>query len=394
MLGFGSVRRVADGGHGVLGRREWMVGMVAAGLMPAAARSAEPLSAVVGRHFEPLLAAHAVPGMSIAVLHRGDAHLFSYGTTSAAGGDKVTDSTLFELGSISKIFTATLGGLAEALGRIAPGDHPGQHLPDLRGTPIDAATLLQLGTYTAGGLPLQFPDGLQGEAAILRFFSAWRPEALPGTQRRYSNPSIGLFGHVAARAMGGAYAELAERELFPALGLRDTYIHVPRAAMPRYAWGHGRNGDPIRVAAGPLDAEAYGVKSTAADMLRFLQAQLHPDGLPSALRHAIAITHEPRYRSGALVQALGWERYSWPAPLERLLEGNSPAMALQPHRVETPVPQNGRGTLLNKTGSTNGFGAYVALLPEHGTGLAMLANRNLPNAERVRAAHAVLSALA
>ena len=96
-----------------------------------------------------------------------------------------------------------------------------------------------------------------------------------------------------------------------------------------------------------------------------------------------------------MTQGLGWERYAYPITLQRLQAGNSSQMALEPHAVErfaTPQPAEG-DLLLNKTGSTNGFGAYVVLLPARGTGLVILANRNYPNAERVRIALEILEAL-
>lgn len=70
-------------------------------------------------------------------------------------------------------------------------------------------------------------------------------------------------------------------------------------------------------------------------------------------------------------------------------------MALQPHPVERfAVAKPAEGDLLlNKTGSTNGFGAYILLLPARDTGLVILANRNYPNAERVRLALSIIEAL-
>jgi beta-lactamase class C len=96
-----------------------------------------------------------------------------------------------------------------------------------------------------------------------------------------------------------------------------------------------------------------------------------------------------------MTQALGWERYAYPISLAKLQAGNSAEMALQPQPVERfSVPKPAEGDLLlNKTGSTNGFGAYILLLPARDTGLVILANRNYPNAERVRLALQLLESL-
>ena len=70
-------------------------------------------------------------------------------------------------------------------------------------------------------------------------------------------------------------------------------------------------------------------------------------------------------------------------------------MAMAPHKVNwrTPPQALRADTLVNKTGSTNGFGAYVAYVPGKGLGVVILANKNYPNAERVKVAHAILSAM-
>ena len=93
-------------------------------------------------------------------------------------------------------------------------------------------------------------------------------------------------------------------------------------------------------------------------------------------------------------QGLGWEQYTWATDLDRLLAGNSTQMVLEPNaarRVDAPAVASGR--LFNKTGSTGGFGAYAAFVPELKLGLVMVANRNFPVTARVTAAHRVLSAL-
>jgi beta-lactamase class C len=371
--------------------RRTLLGALAASALPACAQraplTAAALAATVDNAYRPLLQDHAIPAMVVGVLEGGRSHFFPYGAA--------TPDTLFELGSLSKCFAATLACHAQAIGRLSLADPPGKYLPMLRGSALDQATLLHYGTYTAAGLPLQFPDAVATDAAALGWLRSFQPTAAPGAVRRYSNPSIGLMGHAAAAALGIDYATACEGQLFPALGLQNTFVRVPAHALPAYAWGTSRDGRPVRVNPGAFDAEAYGVKSTARDLLRFVQAQVQPGALAAPLREAVRVTQAPHFEVGAMVQGLGWEQYPWPCPRDRLLDGNSTAMALepQPARRITSVPWDANATLFNKTGSTNGFGAYAAFVPSRGAGLVMLANRNFPNAARVAAALEVLSAL-
>ena len=357
---------------------------------------ADVVRATVDRAIQPLMAQNDVPGMAVAVTVDGRAYFFNYGVASKQGRVPVTANTLFELGSVSKTLTATLGCYAQGLGKLSFDDHPGKYMPQLKGTAIDRATVLELGTYTAGGLPLQFPDEVESDAQMIAYFRDWRPDAPPGTQRRYSNPSIGLFGHVTALALGADFADAVEGRLFPALGLTHSHIRMPAAAMGDYAWGYDKANQPVRVSPGPSDAEAYGVKSSAADMIRFVQANIDPGGLAAPMRRAVDCTHVGRFRIGDTVQGLGWEQYRAPVSLPVLLAGNSAKMSGEPNpatRLEPPQAPP-RGTVFNKTGATRGFGSYVLFAPDDRVGIVMLANKNYPIAARVQAAYAILKQLA
>lgn len=368
-------------------------------LFGASAQAAEDADAatlrrVVDEAIRPVLEENGVPGMAVAVTVRGKKHVFNYGVASKKGGQKVSENTIFEIGSVSKTFTATLGAYAQAQGKLSLGDRASRYLPGLAGSSFDQVSLLDLATYTAGGLPLQFPDGVSSETMV-DYYKGWRPDYAAGSTRVYSNPSIGLFGHLAAKSMGAPFDELMEQRLFPMLGLASTYISVPKARMGDYAFGYSKAGKPIRVSPGVLDSEAYGVKTTAADMIRFVEANMDGSGLDEALQRAMAATQTGYYKVGDTTQGLGWEMYAYPASLERLLAGNSTQMALEPNTVTKlapPQPMQG-DVLVNKTGSTSGFGAYVAFVPSKDIGIVMLANRNFPIPARVKAAHRILQAL-
>nr|WP_109791197.1 class C beta-lactamase PDC-263 [Pseudomonas aeruginosa]AWI33291.1 class C beta-lactamase PDC-263 [Pseudomonas aeruginosa] len=357
---------------------------------------ADRLKALVDAAVQPVMKANDIPGLAVAISLKGEPHYFSYGLASKEDGRRVTPETLFEIGSVSKTFTATLAGYALAQGKMRLDDRASQHWPALQGSRFDGISLLDLATYTAGGLPLQFPDSVQKDQAQIRdYYRQWQPTYAPGSQRHYSNPSIGLFGYLAARSLGQPFERLMEQQVFPALGLEQTHLDVPEAALAQYAQGYGKDDRPLRVGPGPLDAEGYGVKTSAADLLRFVDANLHPERLDRPWAQALDATHRGYYKVGDMTQGLGWEAYDWPISLKRLQAGNSTPMALQPHRIaRLPAPQALEGQrLLNKTGSTSGFGAYVAFVPGRDLGLVILANRNYPNAERVKIAYAILSGL-
>jgi beta-lactamase class C len=372
--------------------------IVSSCLFPTAIRASDSpskITAAVDRAFRPLLEEYDVPGIAVAVTVDGRQYFYSHGVASKASNTPVTKDTLFEIGSISKTFTATLFSHAQALGKISLDDHPGKYMPQLRRSAVDRASLLHLGTYTAGGLPLQFPAAVTNNAQMTTYFQRWKSSAIPGTQRRYSNPSIGLLGHITALAMKGSFADLVETELLPRLGLSHSYIRVPKSEMDNYAWGYLKTNRPIRANPGVFDAEAYGVRSSAADMIRFVEANIRPETLKTPIRRAVEGTHIGYFKIGEMVQGLGWEQYPYPITLDRLLAGNSETMAMRSNAAtQLASPQTpSKPTLFNKTGSTNGFGAYAAFVPEKKIGIVMLANKNVPIPARIAAAHAVLEQL-
>lgn len=357
--------------------------------------AAADLRTIVDSRVAPLMQQQNIPGLSIAVVDKGQVQYFNYGVAAKDTQQPVTEDTLFEIGSVSKTFNATLGGYAQAIGKLKLSDKASAHLASLRGSAFDSISLLQLATYTPGGLPLQFPDAADSAEAMLGYFQHWKPKYAPGEQRLYSNPSIGLFGYIAAQSLGQPFNDAMEKTLLPKLGLKNTYVSVPTGKASLYAQGYDKDQKPVRVSPGALDSEAYGVKTSTQDLARYVIANMHPDPLEKPLQQAIATTHTGYYTVNGMTQGLGWESYPYPITLQALLDGNSTPMAMNPHKVNWLKPAQTHRTqvLFNKTGSTTGFGAYVAYVPGKDIGVVILANKNYPNAERVKVAHAILSVL-
>jgi CubicO group peptidase (beta-lactamase class C family) len=211
--------------------------------------------------------------------------------------------TIFEIGSITKVFTATV--LADmALEGLVSLDDPVTGLP-VRGRPV---TLVDLATHTSG-LP-RLPKGMLRRALrergnpyasftaedLERAVSEARLRRAPGKRKRYSNFGFGVLGHVLALHAGTDYERLVRTRVCEPVGLADTVVTVPPASEPRFARGHDRRGREVPHWDLAALAGAGALRSTAADMLRFLEHQLRPPD--TRLGRAIRLTREPR--------PLGW----------------------------------------------------------------------------------------
>ncbi|MEK1907538.1 MAG: class C beta-lactamase [Pseudomonas sp.] len=336
-----------------------------------------------------------IPGLAIAITAQGRQRFYNYGVASRQTGQPISSDTLFEIGSVSKTFTATLAAYAQAKGQLSLDDKVGNYLPELQGSPFAEVTLINLATHSAGGFPLQVPDAVHNTAQLMAYLKAWQPQYAPGTQRTYANPSIGMLGVIAARSLRMPYVAALEQRLFPALAMPNTYLQVPVDKQSLYAQGYNKANEPVRLNPGVLADEAYGVKTSARDLLRFVEANLGRRELEPALKQALSATRTGYFRLGAMTQDLVWEQYGYPVALDALLQGNSNQVAYQSHAVrklQPPLPVQ-EAVWVNKTGSTNGFGAYVAFVPAKQIGIVLLANRNYPNEDRVRLAYRILSAL-
>lgn len=350
---------------------------------------------IVSSAIAPIQKEFNIPGMAVAVSIDGKNYFYNYGVASKEGKQAVSQDTLFEIGSISKTFTATLASYAQINGQLSFSDSVSQHLPSLRGSAFDKVSLLNLATHTAGGLPLQVPDEITNNEQLMDYFKNWQPKYAANTYRVYSNPSIGLLGLITAKSMNTSFEDAIEKKLFPELGMTNSYINVPTAQMKNYAQGYNKKDAPVRVNPGVLASEAYGVKSSSADMIKYINANMQIGKIDDKVQQALINTHSGYFKSGGIIQDLIWEQYAYPVELNTLLIGNRDGMAYDANAASkiTPVLAPQSMAWINKTGSTNGFAAYVAFIPAKKIGIVILANKNYPIPERVTAAYQILRQL-
>lgn len=343
----------------------------------------------------PVMEKNQIPGMAVGLVVQGQTYIFNFGLASVQGQRRVTDATIFEIGSVSKTFTAALATYAESHGKLQLSDAVARYLPELENTDFGRLQLYNLGTHTTGGMPLQVPDSVQNDEQLLRYFRAWKPPYKAGAVRTYANPSIGALGLIAAKSLHQDFTAAMDHAIFHPLGLTSTYFSVPPKKMTDYAFGYTKDKAPVRMNSGVLSNEAYGVRTTALDLSRFLKANMGMLQLSSSLQTALDNTRKGYFKVGDMVQGLIWEEYALPVDLQVLQKGNSNVLIYNPTPVVAQAPPSTprSDVWVNKTGSTNGFGAYVAFVPSKRFGIVVLANKNYPNEERVEIAHKIFEAL-
>jgi beta-lactamase class C len=346
-----------------------------------------------------LMARQGIPGMAIGIVRDNDSFVFNYGVASKQSKLPVTDKTIFDIGSISKTFTALLAALAEAKGFISLNEKVEKYLPEVTDTPFGSLTLENLATHAIGGMGLQFPGEVTSVDTMFAFYGAWRPQFVENDARyqyrTYANPPIGALGYIVSRRWNEDFGSLMKREVFRPFGLTSTYFEVPSGATSDYAQGYTAKDEATPTNQGMLDRQMYGVKSTAADLLKVLRANMHFQELPQDLKIAVQKTHVRYLRRGTMAQDMIWEQYDLPVDLETLKSGNS-FDAIKPTRVariSPPLPPTD-DALFNKSGSTNGFSAYVVFIPSKNLGVVFLANKWIPNEERVETVYKILSKIA
>ncbi|WP_273431338.1 CMY2/MIR/ACT/EC family class C beta-lactamase [Chitinibacter tainanensis] len=361
----------------------------------AAAQTEKQITDIVNSTIVPLMEKQTIPGMAVAVIYQGKPYFFTWGLADIAGKKPVTQQTLFELGSVSKTFTGVLGGDAVARREIKLSDPVNKYWPALSGTQWTGISLLHLATYTAGGLPLQLPEYVTDEASLQNYYQTWQPQWKPGTTRLYANASIGLFGSLAVKPSGMDFEQAMIKRIFHPLKLTHTWINIPQREEKYYAWGY-RSEKAVHVSPGMLDAESYGVKSSIEDMARWVQINMTPTDVKDAsLKVGIMLAQSRYWHVGDMYQGLGWEMLNWPVQAKTIIEGSDNKVALAPQSAIKISPPEAalKASWVHKTGSTGGFGSYVAFIPEKNLGIVMLANKSYPNPARVEAAYRILEAL-
>lgn len=249
------------------------------------------------------LAPQTQAGVTIGVWQHGVRRVFAYGSAKP--------DSIYEIGSVTKTFTGLILACMAGEGRVKL-DQPVRELlpPDTVARPQGREiVLVDLVTHRSG-LP-HIPDNLHPaepnkpyegylEPQLYQFLAKHglaRPEA---ATFQYSNLGFGLLGQALSNRAGVSYEVLVKREIAAPLAMKDTTVSLTPAQQSRFITGHGPDHHEAPAIEHGAFAGAGALRSTADDLLNYLQAQLHPEKLaPAARKLAAAIRMSQELRASA-----------------------------------------------------------------------------------------------
>ena len=262
--------------------------VVVAPVIPARGSAAQALSDSAART---LIAQRVDAGMGVGIvaglLDATGTRVVSYGQSGT--GRPLDGNTVFEIGSISKVFTALLLADMVRTGEVALDDPVGKYLPATVTVPARNGrriTLLDLATQSSG-LP-RLPTNLTPKdpanpyadytaAQLYDFLNGYQLPRDPGARYEYSNLGFALLGHALALRAGKPWEQVVEERVIRPLGLKDTRITLTPSMQARFAAGHA-DGEPAGSWDFSVVAPAGALRSTVSDMLRFVAAAMDTTG--------------------------------------------------------------------------------------------------------------------
>jgi len=243
-------------------------------------------------------------GLAIGLIANGKTNYYYYGETTQRNNVLPDKETLFEIGSITKTFTATLLARAVLQGTIKLADPILKYLPDsvAQNENLAGITFQNLATHTAG-LP-RLPSNLASDEtldpykdydvnALFSYLKHYKQHQKPDSLYEYSNLGYGIIGELLAQQYHLSYSELIEKEICKPLGLVNTTEFPDSDKLQDFIPTYNKEGDLTPHWHFQALSGAGSLKSTVADLLKYAEANLNIQKTP--LGNAIALTHKPSW---------------------------------------------------------------------------------------------------
>lgn len=295
---------------------------------------------------------NGTPGVAVGLIDQGEIQFFSCGRMSLEG-PPVSEDTLFEIGSITKVFTTLALMDMVNKGEVHLDDPVEKYLPEVELAKLKGITLRHLATHTSG-LPRwpencwapKDPANPYAEISADHLYECLRVcelRALPGTQFEYSNIGMATLGHILSICREKSYEELIQERVAQPLSMQETKVSVNPEMQGQFASGYHLGQEVSHWDLPSPVAGCGALRSNIRDMTKFLAANM---GEASLLSQAMQKCHEEQFSpTPGLAVGFGWV-----------------------------LSNSNQAELVWHNGGTGGFRSYLGFNPKTKRGVVILSN--------------------
>jgi len=304
-------------------------------------------------------------GIAVAVWMGGKTSFFNYGMADNAQNRPVTADSIFNLGSVGKVFATTLLAQAVKQAELSLDDPVAKYVTELqRGGDVRRITLGQLASHSSGlpNRPQEYETWHKGRYTwpdFIRFLNSWKagPNHEPGQQYLYSDAAMVLLRVALERRFNNTrFAALMHQRLTGPLGMTSTALPLPRDLLGRAVQGYGPGGRSVGrpgMEGGTFEWPGSGqIYSSSRDMATFLAANLGELPGHGPIQNAMAFAHQGVFKvSPRLTIGLAWQ-----------------------------IVSAGNFSIIDKNGGLNNTSTYIGFAPQRKLGVVILVNRGKQHA--------------
>jgi serine-type D-Ala-D-Ala carboxypeptidase/endopeptidase len=320
------------------------------------------LEVKINERCDSFLRKHHSAGLAVGIIKNGRVYMQGFGFADLESKRLVDSSTIFEIGSISKVFTAEIAEILSQRKVINWNDNILNYFPqNVKPKIDDHTTMLNLVTHTSGypRLPETWFPILDKDTCnpykslkiedLFSYLIDPKEKIKPDNNNcEYSNLGNGILGHIMEWKTGKSYEDLLQTEICNKLKLNNTSIKMIDMSM--LATGYDMEGKKTCHWDFPILYSAGAIKSNTIDMVKFMQANLNQ----SELNSIFLATQKAQYSKGIMQGkiAKGWQIDNFIGPISDL------------------------GNIVWHNGGTGGFSTYIGMLPEYNCGVIVMSNQS------------------
>jgi beta-lactamase class C len=355
--------------------------------------SRDNISFILEKDLQEFIQKQGIPGIAVALHTDGNDYLFHMGVVEKDTHNPVNNHTIFEIGSISKIFVALVCLLEIAEGAMKLDNPIIRYIPELNVNPyFNTCTLLQLLTHTST-LAFDPPQQCITQKELLNFLQKWQSTSSRNLSWGYSNHAVELIRIALENNTHSSIYDLTQNRIAKPLQLKNFGYHKDLKNNANVATGYSRSGQKTKYWDHPYLIGTAGLHACNVDMLKILKFFLYGDKMSDSTKQALNVMKKPFFSvNETFSQGIIWqisspyqEKHIFPSPRVhhknnyREVHFECPTQKL--FRYDSSYSDS--DLLLEKTGTTHGFHAYIGIMPRKKIGITLMINQRMENAPRI-----------